>query len=264
MAAGPTYSAGGRRAQAAALQVSQVTFNGPRAAASARARGRPAAPCGRRGVGVAVAATNRGTVAHRMPEAGRRSRNSPHPTSSPMAAPITAPITTSPAIVHPGVHPGVADHAGEQAQRRRCQGQRLPHRIGEREARCGVPRRERRRVRHRHLAKGRHPRRVAVGPLPTRGELEADVDHGGVDGQRHQPRAGGAPALSATHRGHRHSDPEPQPRPVRGPRQPAHRHDRAPEWAFPPPPNRPRGRSARVRSAPRSPSSAPEPAPAAH
>ena len=70
-----------------------------------------------------------------------------------------------------------------------------------------MPRRERCRVRHRYLAEGRHPRRLAVGPPATRGELKAHVDHGGVNGQRHQPRAGGAPAISAARRGHRHGRP---------------------------------------------------------
>ena len=164
-AAGPTYSAGGGRAQAAALQVSQVTFNGPRAAASARARGRPAAPCGRRGVGVAVAATNRATsltgcrrlasaVATPPPDQlsdGRpdHRRPSPHP----------------PRTVHPGVHPGVADDAGERAGPRSTPAPwaaSAPPRRRTRKARCRVPRRERRRVRHRHLAERQ-------APAPTRG-----------------------------------------------------------------------------------------------
>ena len=105
----------------------------------------------------------------------------------------------------------VGDERGERAQRDGGRRRHVADAGREREGGGGVPRRERARARHLHVARERDVAREPVGAPPACERLDRDVDHGRGDRRAKRapgrPRGGRSPAGEREQRrgGHRQS-----------------------------------------------------------
>ena len=124
-------------------------------------------------------------------------------------------------VVHTDVDPRVGNGARQEPDRHGELGEVPAHRVGEGEARRGVPRRERRGRRHADLARGEAFQPFAIGAWPgsgRRNEMSARRAHT----DRNQALEGSPAPTHSTGHGDRGSDPNPQARAVRRVRERAH------------------------------------------